>query len=183
MLPFLGLYRSIDHKALPLRRLVYPVPHPINPFLGVHFTITTDQKIKIGPTAIPILGREQYSISEKWSFSDIREALTAVRALILNDAHSLREILAIEGPNLLARNLVKEGATLVPSSANISGWSRKPAGIRAQLVNLTSGRLEQDFIIEQYQNSTHILNAVSPGWTSAIPFGRYVASLVLSEKF
>ena len=57
MLPFMGVYRATSEKNLPLRRLVYPVPHPINPFLGVHFTLTIDGKAKIGPTAIPIAGR------------------------------------------------------------------------------------------------------------------------------
>ena len=67
MLPFMGVYRATSDKNLPLQRLVYPVPHPINPFLGVHFTLTIDGKVKIGPTAIPIAGREQYSFTEGWS--------------------------------------------------------------------------------------------------------------------
>jgi L-2-hydroxyglutarate oxidase LhgO len=71
MLPFMGVYRATSEKNLPLQRLVYPVPHPINPFLGVHFTLTIDGKVKIGPTAIPIAGREQYSFTEGRSSSDI----------------------------------------------------------------------------------------------------------------
>jgi L-2-hydroxyglutarate oxidase LhgO len=51
-------------------------------------------------------------------------------------------------------------------------------GIRAQLVNLESGKLEQDFIVRKSHNSTHILNAVSPGWTSALPFGRWIADSI-----
>jgi len=62
MIPFVGMYRATSISRLPLRTLVYPVPHKINPFLGVHFTLTVDGKVKIGPTAIPILGREQYFI-------------------------------------------------------------------------------------------------------------------------
>lgn len=61
-LPVLGLYKYSDGNDLPLRTLVYPVPNPKNPFLGVHFTLTVDGKVKIGPTAIPILGREQYGL-------------------------------------------------------------------------------------------------------------------------
>jgi (S)-2-hydroxyglutarate dehydrogenase len=52
---------------------------------------------------------------------------------------------------------------------------KKPPGIRSQLVDLKTGKLVQDFIVENYQNSTHILNAVSPGWTSALPFGKWIA--------
>jgi len=176
MVPFMGLYRSVEAKKLPLKRLVYPVPHPINPFLGVHFTLTLDGKVKIGPTAIPILGREQYSLASGWSLSDIGQAIVATNALIRGNAHSFSDILKSELPKLKQSLLVKESATLVPSARQIKEWKKKPPGIRSQLVNIKSGRLEQDFIVENFHNSTHILNAVSPGWTSAIPFGRWVAT-------
>jgi len=176
MVPFMGIYRSVEAKKLPLKRLVYPVPHPINPFLGVHFTLTLDGNVKIGPTAMPILGREQYSLASGWSLSDIGQALVATNALIRGSAHSFSDILKSELPKLKQSLLVKESATLVPSARQIKEWKKKPPGIRSQLVNIKSGRLEQDFIVENFHNSTHILNAVSPGWTSAIPFGRWVAT-------
>jgi (S)-2-hydroxyglutarate dehydrogenase len=75
MLPFMGVYRATEEANLPLQRLVYPVPHPINPFLGVHFTLTVDHKVKIGPTAIPIGGREQYSLLSGWSSADTRSSI------------------------------------------------------------------------------------------------------------
>ena len=176
MVPFMGIYRSVDSKKLPIKKLVYPVPHPINPFLGVHFTLTLDGKVKIGPTAIPILGREQYSLTSGWSLPDIGQALIATTALIRGRAHSLGEILKSELPKLRENSLVRESATLVPDASQIRTWAKRPPGIRSQLVNLKSGKLEQDFIVQNFRNSTHILNAVSPGWTSAIPFGRWVAN-------
>ena len=63
----------------------------------------------------------------------------------------------------------------MPDVIKVNNWKKNPPGIRSQLVNLADGKLEQDFLIKNYLNSTHILNAVSPGWTSAIPFGRWVA--------
>jgi L-2-hydroxyglutarate oxidase len=176
MVPFMGIYRSVEAKKLPLKRLVYPVPHPINPFLGVHFTLSLDGKVKIGPTAIPILGREQYSWAKGWSLPDIGQALIAATALILGRAHSLGEILKSELPKLRESSLVRESATLVPDASQIEPWEKRPPGIRSQLVNVETGKLEQDFIVKNFHNSTHILNAVSPGWTSAIPFGRWVAN-------
>jgi L-2-hydroxyglutarate oxidase len=71
--------------------------------------------------------------------------------------------------------LVNESTVLVPSAIGVKDWHRKPPGIRAQLVHLPTGKLEQDFIVSVQANATHILNAVSPGWTSSLPFGRYVA--------
>lgn len=178
MLPFMGVYRSTTESNLPLKRLVYPVPHPVNPFLGVHFTLTIDNKVKIGPTAIPIAGREQYSIWKGWSGSDIHQAILGTVSLIKGHNHDFRAILQSELPKFLESRLVHESTNLVPSAKRITSWKKNPPGIRAQLVHLPTGRLEQDFVLISHLNSTHILNAVSPGWTSAIPFGKYVSDKI-----
>lgn len=175
MIPFMGLYRAVSSENLPLRTLVYPVPHPVNPFLGVHFTLTIDGKVKIGPTAIPILGREQYSLLTGWSIPDVYEAMRGIRSIVRGSAHDFSEIVISEWPKLFRREIVKQSAKLVPAASSVSGWIRKPPGIRSQLVHIPTGKLEQDFVVRNYLNSTHILNAVSPGWTSSIPFARYVA--------
>ena len=176
MLPFMGVYRATSSNNLPLQRLVYPVPHPINPFLGVHFTLTLEGKVKIGPTAIPIGGREQYSFAQGWSGSDITQALLGVKSLISGDSHDFGAILKSEWPKLIQKMLVKESTKLVPTASSVKDWHRKPPGIRAQLVHLPTGKLEQDFIVNTQNNATHVLNAVSPGWTSCIPFANYVVN-------
>jgi L-2-hydroxyglutarate oxidase len=179
MLPFMGVYRATSEKNLPLQRLVYPVPHPVNPFLGVHFTITLDGKVKIGPTAIPIAGREQYSFTEGWSASDIAQALKGMKSLMTGSSHDFGAILKSEWPKIIQKLLVKESTELVPTAIGVRDWHRKPPGIRAQLVHLPTGKLEQDFIVTSHLNATHVLNAVSPGWTSSIPFGRFLADKIL----
>ena len=55
------------------------------------------------------------------------------------------------------------------------GWKKYPAGIRSQIVNINTRELEMDYIVRSEKNATHVLNAVSPGWTSSLPFGRWVA--------
>ena len=182
MLPFMGVYRATSEENLPLRRLVYPVPHPINPFLGVHFTITIDGKTKIGPTAIPIAGREQYSFKTGWSASDIVQALKGMKSLVAGDSHDFGAILKSEWPKVIEKLLVKESSELVPTAESVRDWQRKPPGIRAQLVHLPTGKLEQDFIVISHANTTHVLNAVSPGWTSSIPFGRHVVDQSVVPK-
>lgn len=175
MVPFMGVYRAISTQSFPIKRLVYPVPHPVNPFLGVHFTLTLDGKVKIGPTAIPIFGREQYSLLTGWSLPDMGQALIATAALVRGNFHDFGDILKSELPKLREKSLVSESATLVPDALNVRGWQKKPPGIRSQLVNIKTGKLEQDFIVESFHNSVHVLNAVSPGWTSSLPFGRWIA--------
>lgn len=178
MLPFMGVYRATEESNLPLQRLVYPVPHPINPFLGVHFTLTIDHKVKIGPTAIPVAGREQYSFTSGWSVPDLAQALKGITSLIKGDAHDFGAILKSELPKFLEITLASESLDLVPTANRVKHWQKKPPGIRAQLVHLPTGRLEQDFVVTSLSNSTHVLNAVSPGWTSATVFGRYIISQI-----
>jgi L-2-hydroxyglutarate oxidase len=179
MIPFLGMYKSTNFHALPIKRLIYPVPHPINPFLGVHFTLTLNNKVKIGPTAIPIFGKEQYSITSKLTVQELIQTFKGIYALVRGDKHSFSELLKTEWPKFYTKRLVKESSRIVPTAINVKGWENSKSGIRSQLVDLKNGELVQDFVVKRYLNSIHILNAVSPGWTSALPFGRYIAGLVL----
>jgi L-2-hydroxyglutarate oxidase len=182
MIPFMGVYRAVPESKLPLQRLVYPVPHPLNPFLGVHFTLTADHKVKIGPTAIPILGREQYRATQGWHISDVLDTLSGLSSMLRGTVHDLPALVRSEWPKIFTSTLVREAINLVPSASNVGGWHRKPPGIRAQLVHRTTGKLEQDFLICKGSRSTHILNVVSPGWTSAIPFANHVVEhFVLGE--
>jgi L-2-hydroxyglutarate oxidase LhgO len=175
MIPFMGLYRETAGIAIPIKTLVYPTPHPINPFLGVHLTITISGKVKIGPTAIPLLGREQYSLLKFPPYADVIDSVRGGYALAKGKAHSLRRMISSEIPKVVLANLIRDAATLVPVTSMVAKWERREPGIRAQLVNLDSGELEQDFKILGDSKSTHVLNVVSPGWTSAIPFGRHIA--------
>jgi L-2-hydroxyglutarate oxidase LhgO len=179
LLPVLGLYKTIPDNSLPLKTLVYPVPNPANPFLGVHFTLTTDHKIKIGPTAIPVLGREQYKLSQGFDRKDLSQSISAIFALGKKSFPGLISLAMTEFPKISTRNLLKGGSELVPLVSETSGWSIKEPGLRAQLVNKNSGEFEQDFIVRKKGKITHILNAVSPGWTASIPFADWVVEKYL----
>ena len=180
-MPFLGLYKQTDTSNLPVRTLVYPVPHPINPFLGVHFTITLDGKVKIGPSALPVIGKSQYTFKSAVTADEIFNYARNLLSLSKGNKHNLLSMMKYEIPKLLTSNLVATASKLVPDAINIKDWRTKPPGIRGQLINLKNGELLQDFVIEHAEKSTHVLNAVSPGWTAAIPFGRHVAQSVLER--
>lgn len=174
MIPFLGVYRATAHANLPLRTLVYPIPHPENPFLGTHFTITTDGLVKIGPTAQPIMFSEQYEFTHGWNLGELLKSTTAMSMYFGNNVANVSKLIATELPQLLEHQLVKKSSELVPLAREVSAWKRKPAGIRAQLLKIDSKKLEQDFVVEGDADSTHLLNIVSPGWTSSIPFANWV---------
>ena len=180
-LPFMGRYLKTSEKNFSLKTLIYPVPHPINPFLGVHLTRTTDGNIKIGPTAIPLFGKEQYSLFKGIKLSEMFESIKALMSLINGSAHDVSEILMTEFPKMTSRKLVEEVCSISQGIQNVKDWRPAPSGIRAQLVDTRNGELVQDFILQGGSNSTHVLNAVSPGWTSAIPFGEYIAERILDK--
>lgn len=173
-LPVLGLYKITKSSSIPLKTLVYPVPNPEYPFLGVHFTLTLDKKMKIGPTAIPILGTEQYTVSSKVSKGDFINSGKAISSLIKKSPKLLLNLALSELPKINTRHLVSEAANLVPSVKTVTAWEYKEPGIRAQLVNVHKGEFEMDFVVRSGNGVVHVLNAVSPGWTSAIPFAKYI---------
>ena len=94
-LPFKGVYRVSRRLISSPKTLIYPVPHSINPFLGVHITLTLDGDIKIGPTAMPLFGREQYSATNHVEFREIKDSLKSMLSLVKGKEYDLKEILLL----------------------------------------------------------------------------------------
>ena len=182
MIPFLGNYRSIPEEQLPLRTLVYPIPHTLNPFLGVHFTLTVDGKVKIGPSSMPVLGREQYSPQTSWNVRDASRIASSLTQFLLGNPNNFLKLIQSEIPKLNTQVLVRNASFMVPLATTIKRWKKMPPGIRSQLLHLPTRTLEQDFVVLPGEHSTHILNAVSPGWTSSIPFASWVTNEFILEN-
>ena len=182
ILPFIGMYRSTSETLLPIRTLVYPVPHPLNPFLGVHFTVTTNGKVKIGPTSIPVLGREQYSLRESWNLNDVEKILISGYKFMAGNPKNFINLMNSELPKFMTSRLVRSASQLVPDAKHIRKWEKMPAGIRSQLFHKPSKTLEQDFVVRSGHLSTHVLNAVSPGWTSSIPFAKWITEKYILDS-
>jgi L-2-hydroxyglutarate oxidase LhgO len=172
--PFLGAYKKSKLVDSNPKRLVYPVPNPVNPFLGVHTTNTINGEIKIGPTAFPVIGKEQYKLSNGFSVSELSEFYKATKALFKSDSVDLIGLAKEEFMKLFTKPLLNRTTKLSNSLSTNKQWSKYPAGIRAQIINLETNAIEMDYIVKADKNVVHILNAVSPGWTSAIPFTRWV---------
>ena len=182
-LPVSGGYLSTPFENLPLSRLVYSAPHPLSPFLGVHFTHTLDGRIRVGPSAIPLLGSEQYLLHSKIGFRESIGSLNSLLTLVRKNPSYASKVLMNQFKAGTRNGMLLAAKELVPSTEIQHGWVRDPAGIRAQLVHRGSGKLVDDFVIEQGRNSTHILNAVSPGWTSAFPFAQHIIDNFISRDF
>jgi L-2-hydroxyglutarate oxidase LhgO len=178
MLPFKGLYWYGNWAPGRLQRHVYPVPDPRNPFLGVHLTVTVDGKAKIGPTAIPALWREDYGGTQGWKVSELWDIARSYPSFLRSKHHDVPGLLRTEFPKYSRTHLVNQAAALVPSVRPEDFTIKGKPGVRAQLLHVPTGKLEMDFVVESDASSTHILNAVSPAWTSSLAVARYVVAQI-----
>ena len=180
MLPFKGLYWYANWEPGRLQRHVYPVPDARNPFLGVHLTVTVDGKAKVGPTAIPALWREDYGGVAGFSARELAQ-ITALYPRFLRSAHhDVPGLIKAEMPKYLRRYLVGQASRLAPSVRSRDFTTKGRVGVRAQLLHVPTGRLEMDFVVRDGERSTHILNAVSPAWTSALAVADYVVDGIVA---
>ena len=178
ILPFKGLYLYSEEPIGAIRTNIYPVPDLRNPFLGVHVTVTSEGKAKIGPTAIPAFWREQYSGFENFSASEFMD-LTFRQMQLLGSANfDFKKLAFQELRKYSRRHLVTLVSSLLDGvhPEHYKVWGRP--GIRAQLVNIKEKILQMDFVLEGDDKSMHILNAVSPGFTCSIPFSEYVCEKI-----
>ena len=178
ILPFKGLYLYSDEPPYAFRTNIYPVPDLRNPFLGVHFTVKEDGRAKIGPTAIPALWREQYRRFDNFKFGEFIEVLFREAGLVLSSTFDFKKLALEEVQKHSRPRLVAMAAKLAQGvrPEHYRHWGE--SGIRAQLLDIKNRKLEMDFVIEGDAHSTHLLNAVSPGWTCSIPFARYTVDQI-----
>lgn len=174
IIPFKGLYLYSVETAGSVKTNIYPVPNLNNPFLGVHYTLTVDGKIKIGPTAIPAFWREHYQGLQRFNLNEFTEIMASESKLFLTNSFNFRN-LALEEIKKYSRKKMVELASNLLEGVSISQYQKwGHPGIRAQLLDTKKNKLEMDFKYEGDSKSFHILNAVSPAFTCAFPFTEYL---------
>lgn len=182
IIPFKGIYLKDKSNISNLTTNVYPVPNLDNPFLGVHYTLTVDNESKIGPTAIPAFWRENYKGFDNFSLKEFLQITFYEMKLFASNAFGFRS-LAFSEIKKYNLNYLKGLATKLTQNMNHKGYdSWSTPGIRAQLLNKNTLELVQDFVVESDENSIHVLNAVSPAFTSSIPFASWVVETHILKK-
>jgi L-2-hydroxyglutarate oxidase LhgO len=172
IIPFRGSYYTIvpGRRGL-INGLVYPVPDPSLPFLGVHFTRRIDDGVLIGPNAVLALARHRYG---RLAFSLRDATATASFPGFWRLARRYPRYAAAEvSRDLIKPLLVREMRRYVPSMHG-SDVERGPSGTRAQLLR-RDGVLEDDFVVRRSLHMLHVLNAPSPAATASLAIGRLVA--------
>ncbi|HEY8986742.1 MAG TPA: L-2-hydroxyglutarate oxidase, partial [Streptomyces sp.] len=174
IVPFRGEYYELTRPAL-VRGLVYPVPDPAFPFLGVHLTRGIDGGVHVGPNAVPALAREGYG----WGVvrgSELAGTLSWPGAWRMGRRHWRYGVGEI-------RRSVSKGAFVDAVRRMLPGVEeadliRGGAGVRAQAVG-RDGALVDDFLIQEGARAVHVLNAPSPAATASLPIGREVGRRAL----
>ncbi len=178
IIPFRGeYYRLASHHNNIVQHLIYPVPDPELPFLGVHLTRMIDGSVTIGPNAVLGFKREGY---EHYNFNirDSWETLSFPGFWKLAKQHwrSAKE----EFRNAWNKDHYLKQAQKYCPHLTIEDLQNYPAGIRAQAV-MNDGLLVHDFLFADSPRSLHVCNAPSPAATSAIPIGRHICDLVAAR--
>lgn len=180
IVPFRGeFYRLRAGREGLVRGLVYPVPDRRFPFVGVHFTKTTAGGVLVGPSAVLAFGREAYRHVLQPGGRDLLAMLGYRgfwRMLARPEVRAQARKEALRA--LLPRLYFRDARALVPE-LRPGDLVRSHSGIRAQLVS-RRGELLDDMLLAEQGRAVHVLNAVSPGLTSCLPFGEHVAERVLA---
>ena len=170
-------YELTDQAKHKVKNLIYPVPNPDFPFLGVHFTRMTDGEIECGPNAVFTFKREGYT-KTAFSFRYTWDALTyggTWKLFFGNIKFGINEYRRAFSKRLFLKTLQR----LIPS---LTMDDIKPgrAGVRALLLS-QNGDTRDDFRIEFNQNSIHVLNAPSPAATASLAIGQYIVDEMIRE--
>ncbi len=181
ILPFKGTYKKLrKEKSYLVKGNIYPVPDVRNPFLGVHFTRSYNGEVYIGPTAIPAFGRENYGILKGVD----REALSIlIKDIVLFFTNpKFRNVALTEPKKYLSEFFFKDIEPMIEGLSKEDILPSDKVGIRPQLVDWERKELVMDFLVLKDSNSIHILNAISPAFTSAFAFAEYVVSQYILEE-
>jgi L-2-hydroxyglutarate oxidase len=178
ILPFRGEYYELAPAAAELvRGLVYPVPDPAFPFLGVHLTRGIDGVVHAGPNAVLAFRREGYRPSQV-NLRDLADVATYRGFWRLARKHWRAAVTEYSG-SLSKRVFAGRVRRMLPDLRD-ADLVRGPAGVRAQAVG-RDGRLIDDFLIVEQPHSLHVLNAPSPAATASLPIGNHLAQQVVSR--
>ena len=179
IIPFRGEYYEVRPEKQHLcRNLIYPVPDPSFPFLGVHFTRMINGSLECGPNAVLAFAREGYNRSTV-NFLELAEVLS-YPGFIRLAAKYWRAGAGEMWRSFSKAAFVRALQRLVPE-ISADDLETAPAGIRAQAV-LSNGKLVDDFLIQENKNIINVCNAPSPAATSSLNIGKHIVDIV-AERF
>lgn len=173
LVPFKGIYKKLKSSSnVTVNGNIYPAPDAGNPFLGVHFTAAPGGDVYVGPTAMPVFGREHYGWVDNLSGESIGIGLKD--ALLFMTNKSFRSVAVNEPKKYIPCFFYDDAKALVRNLRYGDLQKTSKAGIRPQLVDWNKKELVMDFCICNDENTVHVLNAISPAFTSSLYFAKII---------
>jgi L-2-hydroxyglutarate oxidase len=180
IIPFRGEYYIMPRdRDFLVRHLVYPVPDPRFPFLGIHFTRRIDNSVEVGPNAVLALGRHHYRGEASPNWRDVREMAGSSGLWRL-----ARQYWRMGGAEVIrsrSKRLYAAAARELIPEVSSTDLVRGGSGIRAQAVT-SKGSLADDFVIIENEAAVHVLNAPSPAATACLSIGDQIAERLLANR-
>lgn len=181
LVPFKGIYYKIrPGREYLVRSNIYPVPDIDLPFLGVHLTRIISGDVYVGPTAIPAFGRENYGILKGMELGESLKIGSELVSMYLDNKQNFRLMVHTEIRKYLKPWFVKSAQKLMSELNTDDLIPCDKVGIRPQLINVKTRALEMDYIIEQTPDSLHVLNAISPAFSSSMAFSEWIVEQALN---
>ncbi len=171
LVPFKGMYYQLrPERAHLVRGNIYPVPDLNMPFLGIHLTRVISGDVYVGPTAIPVFGRENYHGLQGIKLGEAMEIIRMMTAMYYTNQRNFRKLVHIEMMRYFKSSFVASARKLMAELTADDLIPCHKVGIRPQLVNTKTKALQMDYVIEKTDTSLHVLNAISPAFTSSLAF-------------
>lgn len=183
LLPFRGAYWRLDPRSgIRVHHLIYPVPDLRVPFLGVHTTTSVTGDLYLGPTATPAFGRESYRGLEGTNVTEAARIAGLLTSQFIAGRDGFRRLAWQESARITKRGFCVAARALLPGLRIEHLLPTDKVGIRAQLLDRTTGRLVMDFLVERSLGATHVLNAISPAFTSAFALARHLIDAYIEPR-
>ena len=175
LIPFKGMYYKLkENTEMKLNGLIYPVPDSRFPFLGIHSVKLINGDVYFGPNSIPALGRENYRGIKGISWRDsIKNSYILLKKYLENN-EGFRTFSHRESLQFFKYAFYMHIKKMLPKIKYTDIAASNKVGIRAQLINKHTNNFEMDFIVERKDNTIHVLNSVSPAFTSSFAFAPYI---------
>jgi L-2-hydroxyglutarate oxidase LhgO len=175
LIPFKGIYRLLGKGApFTVNSSIYPVPDIRNPFLGVHFTRSVYGDVYVGPTAIPAFGRENYGMLAGLDAEGFGIAFEDLVLFLSN--RQFRSVALSEPVKYIPSCFYRDAARMVKRLSQSDLVAATKVGIRPQLVDWETKQLVMDFLVMQEGTSLHVLNPISPAFTSSMDLAQGIVA-------
>ena len=180
LIPFKGIFLYAEDLIGNYSRHIYPIPDQKIKLLGVHFSPEYDGRIKIGPTAVPCLARENYSWLSNLRFNEMKEIITTELRLFAGNTCNFRDLTISEMQKQTKAGLIRYATHLVKDIKQFRFTHWGTPGIQPRLYDIQKQEIVDDFLVQKIDNSVHVINSVSPAFTASFAFSEHIVETYLS---